>query len=96
MSQGETLSLRLIMLSLLEKKNTKLMKCYVKTFLKMCAVPRMAVFCSSTLELSSECFLNDRGKLPVVPTIFICTYHLCPHITLALYVYGPCCCCYYY
>jgi hypothetical protein len=46
-------------------------ECYVKIFLKMCAVPRMTYFCSSTLhclpEMSSKtkCFGNVRHNLSV-------------------------------
>ena len=57
---------------------------YVRTFRSMCAVPNMAVFCSSftswfpgTLLM---CFLNDFEMVPVAPIItgitLVFTFHM--------------------
>ena len=67
---------------------------YISTFRSMCAVPNMAVFCSSL----TSCFpgmlltylLNDFETVPVAPTItgitFVFTFHMrCISIVRSLY-----------
>jgi hypothetical protein len=57
---------------------------YVSTFRRMCAVPNMAVFCSSLTSwfpgMLLTCFLNDFGTVPVAPIItgitFAFTFHV--------------------
>ena len=67
---------------------------YVSTFRSMCAVPNMAVFCSSlTLWVPGmllTCFLNDFEMVPVAPIItgitFVYTFHKrCISIVRSLY-----------
>ena len=57
---------------------------YVSTFRSMCAVPNMAVFCSSLTSwfpgMSPTYFLNDLEMVPVVPIIngitLVFTFHM--------------------
>jgi len=57
---------------------------YVSTFRSMCAVPNMAVFCSSLTSwfpgMSFTCFLNDLEMVPVAPIItditLVFTFHM--------------------
>ena len=57
---------------------------YVSTFRSMCAVPNMAVFCSSLTSrfpgMSLTHFLNDLEMVPVTPVItgitLVFTFHL--------------------
>jgi hypothetical protein len=65
---------------------------YVSTFRSMCAVPNMAVFCSSLTSwcpgMSLTYFLNDLEMVPVVPII--------TGITLVFTYYYYYYCYYYY
>jgi len=67
---------------------------YVTTFRSMCAVPNMAVFCSSLTSwfpgMLLTYFLNDFEMVPVVPIItgitFVFTFHMrCISIVRSLY-----------
>jgi hypothetical protein len=67
---------------------------YISTFRSMCAVPNMAVFCSSLtswfLGMLLVYFLNDFQIVPVAPIItgitFVFTIHMrCISIVLSLY-----------
>ena len=53
---------------------------YVSTFRSMCAVPSMAVFCSSLTswfpDMSLTYFLNDVEMVPVAPVITAFTFHM--------------------
>ena len=57
---------------------------YISTFRSMCAVPYMAVFCSSLTScfpgMLLTYFLNDSEKVPVAPIItgitFVFTFHM--------------------
>ena len=86
------LLLFMVLISLVSVVN--LLYFYISTFLSMCAVPNMAVFCSS---LTSCCpgifltyFLNDFEIVPVAPIItgitFVFTIHMrCVSIVRSLY-----------
>jgi len=58
---------------------------YVSTFRNTCAVPNMAVFCSSPTSwfpgMLLVCFLNDFEMVPVAPVItginLVFTFHMC-------------------
>jgi len=58
---------------------------YVSTFRNMCAVPNMAVFCSSLTSwfpgMSLTYFLSDLEMVPVAPIItgitLVFTFHMC-------------------
>jgi len=58
---------------------------YISTFRSMCAVPNMAVFCSSLTScfpgMLLTYFLNDFEIVPVAPIItgitFVFTFHMC-------------------
>jgi len=67
---------------------------YVNTFRSMCAVPNMAVFCSSLTSwfpgMLLTYFLNDFEMVPVAPIItgivFVFTFHMrCISIVRSLY-----------
>ena len=67
---------------------------YVSTFRSMCAVPKMAVFCSSLTSwfpgMLLTYFLNDFEMVPVAPIItgitFVFTFHMrCISIVRSLY-----------
>ena len=67
---------------------------YISTFRSMCAVPNMAVFCSSLtscfLDMLLAYFLNDSETVPVAPIItgitFVFTFHMrCISIIRSLY-----------
>jgi hypothetical protein len=67
---------------------------YISTFRSMCAVPNMAVFCSSRTSwfpgMLLTCFLNDFEMVPVAPIItcitFAFTFHMrCISIVRSLY-----------
>ena len=67
---------------------------YVSTFQSMCAVPNMAVFCSSLTSwfpgISLTYFLNDLEMVPVAPIItgitLVFTFHMrCISIARSLY-----------
>ena len=67
---------------------------YVSTFRSMCAVPSMAVFCSSLTSwfpgMSLTYFLNDLEMVPVAPIItgitLVFTFHMrCISIVTPLY-----------
>ena len=68
---------------------------YVSTFRSICAVPNMAVFCSSSLHGFLVCclctyFLNDFEMVPVAPIIpgitLVYTFHIrCIFIVWSLY-----------
>ena len=57
---------------------------YVSTFLNMCAVPNMAVFCNSMMmcfpAIFHSYFLNDFEIVPFAPVItgitFVFTFHM--------------------
>ena len=61
---------------------------YISTFRSMCAVPNMAVFCSSLTSwfpsMLLTYFLNDFEIVPVASYYW---YHLCFYIPHALYFY---------
>jgi len=68
---------------------------YVSTFRSMCAVPNMAVFCSSLTShfpgMSLTYFLNDLEMVPVAPIItgitLVFTFHMhCISIVRSLYL----------
>ena len=54
---------------------------YVSTFRSMCAVPNMAVFCSSLTSwfpgMSLTYFLNDLEMVPVAPNLLLLLLLLC-------------------
>ena len=67
---------------------------YVSTFRNMCAVPNMAVFCSSLTSwfpgMLLTYFLNDFEMVPVAPIItgitFVLTFHMrCISVVRSLY-----------
>ena len=67
---------------------------YISTFRSMCAVPNMAVFCSSSTSwfpgMLLTYFLNDFEIVPVAPIftgiIFVFTFHMsCISIVRSLY-----------
>ena len=67
---------------------------YISTFRSMCAVPNMAVFCSSLTScfpgMLLTYFLNDFEIVPVAPIItgiiFVFTFHMgCIHNVRSLY-----------
>jgi len=69
---------------------------YISTFRSMCAVPNMAVFCSSLTScfpgMLLTYFLNDFEKVPVAPIItgitFVFTFHMrCTSIVRSYYYY---------
>ena len=73
---------------------------YISTFRSMCAVPNMAVFCSSLTSCSPGMlltyFLNDSEIVPVAPIIngitFVFTFHMrCISIVRSLYfrIFSP-------
>ena len=71
-----------------------LMYFYISTFRSMCAVPNMAVFCSSLTScfpgMLLTYFLNDYEVVPVAPIItgitFVFTFHMrCISIVSSLY-----------
>jgi hypothetical protein len=61
-----------------------LMHFYISTFRSMCAVPKMAVFCSYLTSWFSgmvlTCFLNDFEMVPVAPIITCVTLVFTVHI----------------
>ena len=67
---------------------------YVSTFRSMCAVPNMAVFCSSFTSwfpgMLLTFFLNDFEMVPVAPIItgiiLVFTFHMCC-ISVVRYLY---------
>ena len=75
--------LLLLFISLIPVLN--LLYFYISTFRSMCAVPNMAVFCSSLTScfpgLLLTYFLNDFEIVPVAPIItgitFVFTFHMC-------------------
>ena len=69
---------------------------YISTFRSMCAVPYMAVFCSSFTSYFTGMFLtyflNDFEIVPVVPIItgitFVFTFHMrCISVVRSLYIF---------
>jgi len=67
---------------------------YISTFRSMCAVPNMAVFCSSLTscfpDMLLTCFLNYFEIVPVAPIItgitFVFTFHMrCISVVRSLY-----------
>ena len=67
---------------------------YISTFQSVCAVPNMAVFCSSLIScfpgMLLRYFLNDFDIVPVAPIItditFVFTFHMrCISIAKSLY-----------
>ena len=72
----------------------KLLYFYISTFRSMCAVPNMAVFCSSLTScfpgMLLTYFLNDCEIVPVAPIItgitFVFTFHMrCISVVRSLY-----------
>ena len=87
------LFLLMVLISLLSVLN--LLYFYISTSRSMCAVPNMAVFCSSLTSwfpgMLLAYFLNDSDIVPVAPTIngitFVFTFHMCCiSIVRSLYV----------
>ena len=76
------LLLFMVLISLVSVLN--LLYFYISTFRRMCAVPNMAVFCSSLTSwfpgVLLTCFLNVFEIVPVAPIItgitFVFTFHL--------------------
>jgi hypothetical protein len=68
-----------------------LMYFYISTFQNMCAVPNVAVFCSSLNSwfpgMVLTYFLNDYEMVPFAPSITGYYYYY--------YYYYCCCCCYF-
>ena len=86
------LLLFMVLISLVSVLN--LLYFYISTFLIMCAVPNMTVFCSSLTSwfpgMLLTYFLNDFEIVPVVPIItgitFVFTFHMrCISIVRYLY-----------
>ena len=86
------LFLFMVLISLLAVLN--LLYFYIRTFRSMCAVPNMAVFCSSLTSwfpgMLLMCFLNDFEIVPVAPNItgitFVFTFHMpCISFVRSLY-----------
>ena len=86
------LLLFMVLISLVPVLN--LLYFYISTFRSMCAVPNMAVFCSSFTScfpgMLLTYFLNDFEIVPVAPTItgitFVFTFHmLCISVVKSLY-----------
>ena len=86
------LLLFMVLISLVPVLN--LLYFYISTFRSMCAVPNMAVFCSSFtlcfLGMLLTYFLNDSEIVPVAPVItgitFVYTFHMrCIYIVRSLY-----------
>ena len=77
------LLLFMVLISLVPVLN--LLYFYISTFRSMCAVPSMAVFCSSLTSyfpfMLLTYFLNDFEIVPVAPIIigmaFVFTFHMC-------------------
>ena len=67
------LLLFMVLISLVSVLN--LLYCYISTFRSMCAVPNMAVFCSSLTScfpgMLLTYFMNDFEIVPVAPIIII-------------------------
>ena len=76
------LLLFMVLISLVSVLN--LLYFYFSTFRSMCAVPNMAVFCSSVMScfpgMLLTYFLNDSEIVPVAPVItgitFVFTFHM--------------------
>ena len=86
------LFLFMVLISLVSVLN--LLYFYISTFRSMCAVPNMAVFCSSLTSwfpgMLLTYFLNDFEIVPVAPIIagitFVFTFHMrCISIVRSLY-----------
>ena len=86
------LLLFMVLISLVSVLN--LMYFYISTFLRMCAVSNMAVFCSSLTScfpgMLLTYFLNDFEIVPVAPIItgitFVFTFHMrCISVVRSLY-----------
>jgi len=77
------LLLFMVLISLVSVLN--LLYFYISTFRSMCAVPNMAVFCSSSTScfpgMLLTYFMNDFEIVPVAPVItgitFVFTFHMC-------------------
>ena len=87
------LLLFMVLISLVSVLN--LLNVYISTFRSMCAVPSMAVFCSSLTScfpgMLLTYFLNDFEIVPVTPIItgitFVFTFHMrCISIVRSLYI----------
>ena len=80
------LLLFMVLISLVSVLN--LLNFYISTFRSVCAVPNMAVFCSSLTSLLLgtllKYFLNDFEIVPVVPIITATLLFL--HSTLAVFL----------
>ena len=81
------LLLFMVLISLVSMLN--LLYFYISTFRSMCAVPNMAVFCSSFTScfpgMLLTYFLNNFEIVPVAPYYY--WYHLCFYIPHVLYFY---------
>ena len=82
----------MVLISLVSVLN--LLYFYISTFRSMCAVPNMAVFCSSLTSCFPDMlltyFLNDFEIVPVAPIItginFVFTFHMhCISVVRSLY-----------
>ena len=87
------LLLFMVLISLVSVLN--LLYFYISTFRSMCAVPKVAVFCSSLTScfpgMLLTYFLNDIETVPVAPIIagitFVFTFHMrCISIVRSLYL----------
>jgi hypothetical protein len=67
---------------------------YVSTFLGMCAVPNMAVFCSSLTSwfpgMLLTCFLSDFEIVPVAPIITGINNNIIIIFLLYVYITSSC------
>ena len=81
------LLLFMVLISLVSVLN--LLYFYISTFRSMCAVPNMAVFCSSLTSwfpgMLLTYFMNDFEVVPVAAIIAVITFVL--HSTCAVYYY---------
>ena len=77
----------MVLISLVSVLN--LLYFYISTVRSMCAVPKMAVFCSSMTScfpgMLLTCFLNNFEIVPVASNYY--WYHLCFYIPHELYFY---------
>ena len=99
---GILLLLFMVLISLVSVFN--LLYCYISTFRSMCAVPNMAVFCSSLTSCFPSMlltyFLNDTEIVPVGPIItgitFVFIFHMLCIIIIIIIIIVVTCTCYLY
>ena len=86
------LFLFMVLISLLSVLN--LLYFYISTFRSKCAVPNMAVFCSSLTSwfpgMLLTYFLNDFEIVPVAPIITGIYYYYYYYINIYIYIYSFC------